>query len=316
LTTGRGSAEKDDVSTDRHRRIGAVATVLIVAALAGCGSLDVFAGRADETARLHKQADAALARWAAGVEAAGGKQDFVPTEGMTGQVGDWEVDVGDNNKPALMAGLVDAAIQLPDAVPPAGEIRWNDATTKTVATISAAQALRELHAASEGSCPECKPLQVIGARMSTAKVQTSRGPAPARAWEFVLNGTTVLVTRIAVAARRGVSVEPPPWDANNPPSGLRIDSATGTIGGPQLTVSFIGAPDGADKPCGADYAAEAVEADLAVVIIVTAHSNPFPGACRAVGAVRTATAALARALGDRAVLDVMEGRPVPVQLAP
>jgi hypothetical protein len=126
----------------------------------------------------------------------------------------------------------------------------------------------------------------------------------------------VKVTRIAIAAGDGPAVQPPPWDANNPLWGLRIDSATGTIGGLQLTVSFIGAPDGADKPCGADYAAEAVESDLAVVIIVTAHSNPSQGACRAAGATRTATAVLARPLGDRTVLDVMEGRPVPVQLAP
>jgi hypothetical protein len=126
----------------------------------------------------------------------------------------------------------------------------------------------------------------------------------------------VKVTRIAVAAGDGIAVQPPPWDANNPPTGLRIDSAAGTIGGLELTVSFIGAPDGADKPCGGDYAAEAVESDLAVVIIVTARSNPIPGACTAVGAVRNATATLARPLGERAVLEVMEGRPVPVQLAP
>src|SRR6266446_10111031 len=136
IDNGHGPAEKDDRSMDRHRRIGAVAMVLIVGAVAGCGSLDEFAGRANETARLHEQADAALARWAAAVEAAGGRQDFVPTEGMTGQVGDWEVEVGDNNKRALMAGLVEAATQLPDDLPPNAEIRWNDGTTKTVATIS------------------------------------------------------------------------------------------------------------------------------------------------------------------------------------
>jgi hypothetical protein len=301
---------------NRHRRIGAVAMVVIAAAVTGCGSLDEFAGRANETAHLHEQADAALARWAAAVAAAGGRQDFVPTEGMTGQVGDWEADVGDNNKPALMAGLVESATQLPDDVPPDAEIRWTDGTTKTVATISAAQALRDLQGEPESPCPECHPLEVTGARLSTATVQTSRGPATAPAWEFSLEGTQVKVTRIAVAAGDGPAVQPPPWDANNPPSGLRIDSATGTIGGLQLTVTFIGAPDGADKPCGADYAAEAVESDLAVVIIVAARSNPFPASCAAVGAVRTATAALARPLGDRAVLDVVEGQPVPVQLAP
>jgi hypothetical protein len=301
---------------DRHCRIGAVAIMLLVAALAGCGSLDEFAGRANETAHLHEQADAALTRWAAAVAAAGGRQDFVPTEGMTGQVGDWEVEVGDNNKSALMAGLVDAAVQLPDDVPPAGEIRWDDGTTLSVPTISAAEALRDLQGEPESPCPECHPLKVTGARLSTATVQTSRGPATAPAWEFSLKGTQVKVTRIAVAAGDGPAVQPPPWDANNPPSGLRIDSATGTIGGLGLTASFTGAPDGADKPCGEDYTAEAVESDLAVVIIVTRHSNPSLGACSLVGAVRTATAALVRPLGDRTVLDVMEGRPVPVQLAP
>jgi hypothetical protein len=300
---------------DRHRRIGAVAMVLIVSAVAGCGPLEP-AEQANDTGRLHEQADAALARWAAAVEAGGGKQDFVPTEGMTGQIGDWEAEVGDNNKLALMAGLVDAAVQLPVDVPPVGEIRWDDGTRLSVPTISAAQALKDLRAAPEGPCPDCRPLQVIAARMSTAKVQTSRGPATAPAWEFGLSGTTVLVTRIAVAARGGVSVEPPPWDANDPPWGLRIDSATGTIGGLQLTVSFIGAPDGADKPCGADYTAEAVESDLAVVIIVSRHGNGFAGGCALVGAARSATATLANALGERAVLDVLEGRPVPVQLAP
>ena len=36
--------------------------VLIVGAVAGCGSLDEFAGRANETTRLHEQADATLAQ--------------------------------------------------------------------------------------------------------------------------------------------------------------------------------------------------------------------------------------------------------------
>jgi hypothetical protein len=300
---------------DRHRRIGAVAIVLIVAAVAGCGPPE-FAARANEESRLHKQAEAALARWAAAVEAGGGQQDFVPTEGMTGQVGDWEAQVGDNNKRALMAGLVEAAIQLPDDVPPKAEIRWDDGTTKTVPTISAAQALRDLHDEPEAPCSECQPLKVTDARLSSATVQTSRGPATAPAWEFSLEGTHVRMTRIAIAAGESPAVQPPPWDANNPPWGLRIDSATGTTRGLQLAVAFTGAPDGADKPCGADYAAEAVESDLALVIIVTAHSYPSPGGCMLVGAVRTATASLARPLGDRTVLDVMEGRPVPVQLGP
>ena len=71
-----------------------------------------------------------------------------------------------------------------------------------------------------------------------------------------------------------------------------------------------------DKPCGDDYTAEAVESDLAVVVIVTRHPHATIGACSAVGARRTATATLAAPLGDRVVLDLQTGAPVQVVLAP
>jgi hypothetical protein len=80
-------------------------------------------------------------------------------------------------------------------------------------------------------------------------------------------------------------------------------------------VSFVGSPGPASQPCGADYTAEAVESDLAVVVIVTEHRNPGLATCTAVGARRTAAVELASPLGDRAVLEVREGLPVPV-LAP
>ncbi len=53
-----------------------------------------------------------------------------------------------------------------------------------------------------------------------------------------------------------------------------------------------------------------------MVVIVTAHPNPFGAACRMNGTTRTAVAELARPLGDRAVLEVAEGLPVPVVLKP
>jgi hypothetical protein len=263
-----------------------------------------------------QQAEAALARWAAAVEAGGGKQAFVPVGELTRQIGDWEVAVGDNNKAALIAGMVIAAVDLPADAPGDAEVRWDDGTTATMPTISAEQALQELRAAGIPQCPECIPLQVTAAALSTTTVQTSRGPATAPAWEFTLIGTSVVVTRIAVAAHDGIIVKPPPWDPNNPPTGISVESATGTVGGTELTVAFIGAPDTGNQPCGADYTAEAVESDTAVVVIVISHSNAFAGACRAVGAPRVATVRLAEPLGDRAVLEVKEGMPIPVVLTP
>lgn len=290
--------------------------LVAVTSLVGCGQIGQMLS-ADQTLDAQRQqAEAELARWAAAVGAGGGAPAFVPVGELTGQIGDWEETVGDNNKSALMAGLVVAAVDLPADAPGQAEVRWDDGTTRTMATISAEQALEELRAAGVPQCPECVPLQVIAARLSTASYQTSRGPATAPAWEFKLDGTSVVVTRIALAANDGVVVRPPPWDPNNAPSGISVESATGTVGGSELTVAFIGAPDTGDKPCGADYTTEAVESDTAVVIIVVPHSNAFGGACTAVGARRVATVNLAKPLGDRAVLEVKEGLPIPVTLTP
>ncbi|HEY1168739.1 MAG TPA: hypothetical protein VGE81_07200, partial [Candidatus Limnocylindrales bacterium] len=127
-------------------------------------------------------------------------------------------------------------------------------------------------------------------------------------WEFTLQGTAVMVTQVAIADR--VTVVPPPWDPNDPPVGISIDSATAAAGGRQLTVSFTGAPGPGDRPCGADYTAEAVESQTAVVVIVTEHTNGLPVPCSAVGAIRTAAVELSAPLGERTVLEVREGLPV------
>ncbi len=77
------------------------------------------------------------------------------------------------------------------------------------------------------------------------------------------------------------------------------------------------APAPGDRACVAAYAAEAVESPTAVVVIVTEHPhNGLGEACTAVGAPRTAAVELAAPLGERAVLEVKEGLPVPVLLTP
>ncbi|GAA2643859.1 hypothetical protein GCM10010399_92280 [Dactylosporangium fulvum] len=55
------------------------------------------------------------------------------------------------------------------------------------------------------------PLQVTGARLSTARIQTTRGPATVPAWEYTLQGTAVRLTRVAVAAWRGHSANGRSW---------------------------------------------------------------------------------------------------------
>jgi hypothetical protein len=292
----------------RLRRLGIVAVVALAAGLSGCALLSK-----DNSPRLHQEAQADLARWSDAVTAAGGQSAVVPVGELTAQVGDWEEAVANTNKMALMAGLVEAAVSLSAETPPDGQLRWPDGSTRTVRLISAQQALSGLKADATGSsCPECVPLQITGARLTSGTVITSRGPAVAPVWEFTVQGTTVLVTRVAIADR--VTVVPPPWNSSDPPVGISIDSATGTVGGRQLTVRFVGAPGPGSQGCGADYTAEAVESATAVVVIVTEHANGLPVPCTAVGAFRTAEVELSAPLGERTVLEVQEGLPVAVLL--
>jgi hypothetical protein len=292
--------------------------IAAVAVLGGCGPGGDGAGGGpggDDPGRLRQQARDALVRYDKAVLDAGGPQSFVPVGDLTGQLGDWEPTNGDN-KQALQSGRVVAATALPAAPQPAGKVVWDNGAVQTISLISADEALQQLAAAGAGRCPECVPLEVTGARLTTARIQTTRGPATAPAWEYTLRGTAVRVTRVAVAGSAADKITPPSWDPYNPPGGLAIESATTTTPGRQLTVAFTGAPGPGSQPCGADYSAEAVESANAVVVIVIAHPHAADETCPAIGARRTTTVDLAQPLGERAVLEVQQGLPVPLTITP
>ncbi|WP_327011122.1 hypothetical protein OHA72_29915 [Dactylosporangium sp. NBC_01737] len=299
-----------------RRTLAALAVALLGATvlISGCGTRGAtdpppVAEGGESADRLRRQAREALDRYDRAVAAAGGRQGIVVVGERTGQVGTWEED-RPTYKASLLAGKLAATAALPGAPRAEGEVTWDGGGRRTVAIIAADAALAELVGDGAGDCPECETIEVTGARLGTARINTTRGAATAPAWEFTLRGSAVLVTRVAFAASSGVTVEPPPWDADNPPRGLRIDAARVT--GTTLTAQFVGSPRPATGPCGVDYTAEVVESANAVVVIVVSH--PFPGerACTAIGGQRTATVQLAAPLGERAVLEVQQGTPVPV----
>ena len=285
-------------------------TLLAASILFSCAGCQANAG---DSAALRQQAQTVLARWADAVAAAGGASAVVVVGDLNVQVGDWELQVGDNNKRALMAGAVEAPAGLSAEVPPDGEIRWDDGTTTMVPLLSAKQAVAAI-ASAGGACTDCRPLQITAARLTTGPVQTSRGAATAPTWEFTLQGTAVRLTRAAFAHPVTVAN---PAEASGSSVGVGIESATVSADGRAITVRFVGAPEPGNQPCGEDYTTEAAESDLAVVVIVTRHpNNPLFGGCSSVGAYRTATAQLAAPLGERAVLDIQQGLPVPVKPSP
>jgi hypothetical protein len=294
----------------RIARFGRVGLFLATAITLGT-SLSACGLAPDNQATLHQEAQEDLARWDKAVAAAGGSSAFVPVGQLTGQMGDWEASVGDNNKPALYAGLLESTGSLPGATPPDATVSWGDGTSRSFRLVSAVKALADVKTdPSNSACSDCTPLQVTGAQLMTSTVKTSRGPAKAPVWSFTIAGTAVQVTRLAVAGP--VVVNQPARDPNNAFIGLGVDSATASAGGRDLTVSFTGAPGPGSQPCGADYTAETVESSTAVVVIVTEHPHwsLIPEACTAVGAERTAVATMAAPLGDRTVLEVGQGQPV------
>jgi hypothetical protein len=301
-----------------QRRWLMVVTAAAMVGLAACArvtedGVPPAAPARDDSARIERQAHDALDRWDRAVAAAG-KQAFVVVGGaMTAIVGQSEESNAENNKLALTSGRLVLAGPLTATAPATATVRWPDGTVKTVHPITAEQALDQVKAEGAGNdCGGCTPLTVTGARFVTVTVTTSRGPATAPAWEFTFGGTAVRVTHVAVSSSDTVTVVPPPWNSNDPPAGSSIDKATVTPDGRHLTVSFVGARDGADKACGADYTARAVESTTAVVIILAEHQHAGNEVCDLVGYARTAPVQLAQPLGARVVLEVREGLPVPV----
>ncbi|WP_238017142.1 hypothetical protein KZZ52_40170 [Dactylosporangium sp. AC04546] len=295
------------------RRIWALWITLLVvtaAATAGCAGSggDGIGGPGDDPDRLRKQARDALARYDEAVRTAGGQQRFVPVGDLTGQVGDWEAG-REENKASLLAGQVVAGGALPAPPQATGTVTWDGGATLDVPLVGAEASLAAIP---RGDCGGCPPLTVTGARLTTAKISTTRGPATVPAWEYTLRDTAVRVTRPAVAASAAVTVTPPSWDPFNAPGGLPIDSASVNAAGTTLTVVFVGSQGPASVPCGADYTGEVVESANAVVVIIVTHPHAADEACTAIGFPRTLSVELAAPLGERALLDIQQGLPIAV----
>ena len=179
--------------------------------------------------RIHQQAHDALERWAAAVRANGGASITFVGE-MTSQIGSWEAAAEANNAKALRSGMVVTGDPLPEERPRRREVKWVDGSTVEVEVLSARQALDALIDGATTDCADCEPIRITDANLATGLVETSTGPAEVPMWVFSVRGSAVRITRIAVDG--SVTVDPPPWAADDPPLGL-IHSKLATRPGQQ-----------------------------------------------------------------------------------
>src|SRR5215213_10258015 len=266
-------------------------------------------------AALNQQATRYLDRW--DQIAAGAPSNAVVLVGELTRGGGWRGANADNAKSAVEAGAIQATVKLPMQAPP-GEVVWPDGSTQTVSLFSAAEALSDIisHKAG-GDCHRCRPVKVIGAELVSGEADTSRGRATMPLWQFEFAPEDAPRTPITHPATRDRIVAPleEPWDPyGGNPMGQRIDAAYGTPAATMLTVIFVGAPLPGNVWCGADYTAEGIESDRAVVVIVRSESHPpsgeKPSGCFSLGAGRNAGLTLERPVGTRTILEVQFGTPV------
>ena len=97
-----------------------------------------------------------LSAWADAVAAAGEHAAVTPVGELTGQIGDWEEAVGDNNKRALMAGMVASDSPLSEEAPPDGEVAWQDGTTTKVPLLVGAASHRRDRVHHRGALPRLR----------------------------------------------------------------------------------------------------------------------------------------------------------------
>ncbi len=251
------------------------------------------------------QARAVLDQWEQAVKAA--PEGAIAFTGYVLHGGGWRGPDADEQKSAFLSGLIEASVELPTDIPLPSDVVWEDGSRATVPLLSAAEAFEEMRRdLVGGSCPNCRPLEVVGARLITRGAETSRGWADVPAWEFAFAGRdapTVPITQVAVRHRIDV---PRTEDVAR-----FMGYALGTPDSTSLTVAFAG------SACGPDhYAAEAVESAVGVVVLVQPDPPPPPDAtpriCIALAVGRTAVVELDAPLGSRTVLDPVSGQPIPV----
>ncbi|SNY45745.1 hypothetical protein [Paractinoplanes atraurantiacus] len=258
-----------------------------------------------------KRAREILARYDEAVRAVGDGPRFVPAGPLTDYAGALE-ERNEQYQDGIGAGLLEAVGALPGKPEQTGQVTWRSGDAIAVPLIGAPEALGRVNGEGVASaCPGCAPVPVTGARLTTVPIATSRGVASVPAWEFTLADSAFRVTRVAVADSAAVRYTPPAGSSGAPAA----ESAT--LAGNALTVTFTGAEGPASETCGADYTARTVESPNAVVVVISAKKHRWGfDSCDAVGHARTATVELAEPLGERPVLDVEYGMPVPLEVGP
>jgi hypothetical protein len=206
----------------------------------------------------------------------------------------------------LKAALGNGAYEPGPAVtdePGTGVIRFDDGRTMEAGILGARSALGEAKRGSPGCVGPDQPcpLVITSARLGSATVSTTQGPAQLPAWEFSADGFVTPMVVVAVDPGELLGLPEPVYDEPSWGPLLGVEAIESMEGNTLKVMLLFGA-------CEKDRAAHVYETDD--VVVVGGSSVRLPGGCPAIGYVAPATIVLSKPLGERLLVNVTWGAPL------
>jgi hypothetical protein len=195
---------------------------------------------------------------------------------------------------------------LPVEAPPDGTIAFDNGDAMRVPLVTAVRAYEQLTVHKSDPCTACPTLTVTGAVLGTVKIETSRGPATVPAWLFTVSELSSPMGQLAVAPAELTSTP-----IITAPIGYGRLAAAGSldvvVG---LHVEFRAAVSNCDQT---NPQPQVWETATVVVLGATVQPRDSAVACTAIGSGPNTpmSVTLSRPVGDRLVIDVLGGQPVP-----
>lgn len=273
--------------------------------LAGCGSANrPAADPAGDIAFQDRAAEVAAAWQERGIAAAW-TQGFVPLQDLVVEP-DWSPD--GVLKASFGNGWIHTSSPLPD-LGGRGVIRFADGTTLSVALVGAKAAYDQLpqragDCPTDGQPPRCHWLTITQAQLSTASIETSRGPAEVPAWSFTVDGLPRPLLVVAVA---------PSSTTTLPLEGSGLDHPDGIVSAMQLEPSRGSHSVAFDIGTGAcDKGAQGLVSEFPELIVVGGTvAPPEAGApCDDQLVLQRVEVRTTGPVGTRPIVDALTGRPV------
>ena len=310
----------------RHRRLAAsvASFVAVVAAVVAVptlidrsdssGGIDVGAGPYGSATDFEARAAAIADGWQRGGMAYSAGLGFVPLDELTrltaespekpGTFGVEDTFATEAQYQAFLHGRFTLSSTLPTTIPPPGTISLSGDESISTPLASARAAYIAMDRADATPGCDCIELTVTAATLGTVRMPTTRGDATVPAWIFTVDDLRAPVARVAVASSAtAADVLRRPIEMIAEPQAFFHSVESYTAQGQGLTLDFVGGQ------CDASRTGQVYEtADTVVLGVAIATSGEF---CDAIGILSTVDVHLAEPVGDRVVLAVSSGLPVP-----